>query len=535
MKARNYFEGSNWNQIRSNDTKQVTFKAKKVVHTAAAPWDNDNLEKIHEHSTHKSGAVSRTSEHYWDWNEYWRCDFCGKSGKKDGDAEAMSGQAEQYTKRNLEEALRSAFEKALAPLTDIQRQVDKVGSAVRARYGEEEYAQAGAIYVLEYPVTLEKDVTIDVERIAKYKLWTNTETGHDVYLLPNATRLYGQARGGKINLDYVAEVIRGNGEIAEIDIITALTKRAFANPVIPIGSTGSLDFLNGLLMLPSYADFELYLHEVSGSWLVRAWQGDYMQAKWGTHGDHPMIALSPSSVLETYTLIIRAFNLAEKYRTPVIFLMDEIVGHMREGVVLPNPNDMIINRRKMSFHDGANKQCYFVPEGEYVPAMKPFGHGERYNITGLAHDISGFPVNSNEIAGKLVTRLLDKVEKNVDDICRVEEYMMDDAETAIVCFGGTARAAMDAVTAARAEGKKVGLFRPITVWPFPEKLLLARLPQLKNILMVEHNHGQMLLEVQRVTRCEKPVHFLGRVDGTVISPADILAKLNEMEGTHHAE
>ena len=264
-------------------------------------------------------------------------------------------------------------------------------------------------------------------------------------------------------------------------------------------------------------------------------QGDYMQAKWGTHGDHPMIALSPSSVLETYTLIIRAFNLAEKYRTPVIFLMDEIVGHMREGVELPNPNDLIINHRKMSFHDGANKECYYVPEGKYVPAMKPFGQGERYNITGLAHDISGFPVNSNEIAGKLVTRLLDKVEKNVDNIVRVEEYLMDDAETAVVCFGGTARAAMDAVNAARAEGKKVGLFRPITVWPFPEKQLLARLPQLKNILMVEHNHGQMLLEVQRVTRCEKPVHFLGRVDGTVISPSDILAKLNEMEGVHHAK
>ena len=95
-------------------------------------------------------------------------------------------------------------------------------------------------------------------------------------------------------------------------------------------------------------------------------QGDYMQARWGTHGDHPMIALSPASVLETYTLIIRAFNLSEKYRTPVIFLMDEIVGHMREGVELPNPNDLIINHRKMSFHDGANKQCYFVPEGQFV-------------------------------------------------------------------------------------------------------------------------------------------------------------------------
>lgn len=264
-------------------------------------------------------------------------------------------------------------------------------------------------------------------------------------------------------------------------------------------------------------------------------QADYMQAKWGTHGDHPVIALSPSSVLETYTLIIRAFNLAEKYRTPVIFLMDEIVGHMREGVELPNPNDLIINRRIMSFHDGANKQCYYVPEGQYVPAMKPFGQGERYNITGNAHDESGFPTNSNEIAGKLVGRLLDKVEKNVDDITRVDEYAMDDAETAIVCFGGTARAVMSAVLEARAAGKKVGMFRPVTVWPFPEKQLRARLPQLKNILMVEHNHGQMLLEVQRVAGREKPVCFLGRIDGTVISPQDILAKLSEMEENHHGE
>ena len=258
-------------------------------------------------------------------------------------------------------------------------------------------------------------------------------------------------------------------------------------------------------------------------------QADYMQAKWGTHGDHPVIALSPSSVLETYTLIIRAFNLSEKYRTPVIFLMDEIVGHMREGVELPNPNTLIINQRKPSFHDGANTQCYYVPEGEYVPAMKPFGRGERYNITGLAHDESGFPTNNTQVAGKLVSRLLAKVEDNVDDIVRIEEYAMDDAETAIVCFGGTARAAMEAVLAAREAGKKVGLFRPITVWPFPEKQLKARLPQLKNILMVEHNHGQMLLEVQRVAGGGTPVSFLGKVDGTVITPAEILAKLQEME------
>ena len=264
-------------------------------------------------------------------------------------------------------------------------------------------------------------------------------------------------------------------------------------------------------------------------------QGDYMQAKWGTHGDHPVIALSPASVRETYTLIIRAFNLAEKYRTPVIFLMDEIVGHMREGVELPDPHTLIINQRKMSFHDGANKQCYFVPEGQYVPAMKPFGQGERYNITGLAHDESGFPVNSSEIAGKLIGRLLDKVDKNADDICRVEELDMDDAETAIVCFGGTTRAVRDALNAARAAGKKVGMFRPITVWPFPEKQLRARLPQLKSILMVEHNHGQMLQEVLRTVSGALPVDFLGRIDGTVISPEDILAKLEETEGSRHAE
>ena len=258
-------------------------------------------------------------------------------------------------------------------------------------------------------------------------------------------------------------------------------------------------------------------------------QGDYMQAKWGTHGDHPVIALSPSSVLETYYLIIRAFNLSEKYRTPVIFLMDEIVGHMREGVELPNPSSLIINHRRPSFHDGANKQCYFVPEGQLVPAMKPFGRGERYNITGLAHDESGFPTNNTQVAGQLVSRLLAKVESNVDDIVRVEEYAMDDAETALVCFGGTARAAMEAVLQARAEGRKVGLFRPITVWPFPEKQLKARLGQLKNILMVEHNHGQMLLEVQRVVNDGTPVSFLGKVDGTVITPAEILAKLQEME------
>lgn len=258
-------------------------------------------------------------------------------------------------------------------------------------------------------------------------------------------------------------------------------------------------------------------------------QGDYMQARWGTHGDHPVIAISPATVLEVYELMVRAFNLSEKYRTPVIFLMDEIVGHMREGVELPDPSTLVINKRKMSYHDGANKQCYAVPEGEYVPAMKPFGQGERYNITGLAHDVSGFPTNDHEVAGALYTRLMEKIDKNRDDIIRVQEYMMDGADTAVVCFGGTTRAVMSAVQELRAAGKKVGMFRPVTVWPFPEEALKARLPGLKNILMVEHNYGQMLLEVQRVVAGAVPVHFLGQMNGTVITPDQIINKLTEME------
>ncbi|MCD7845558.1 MAG: 2-oxoacid:acceptor oxidoreductase subunit alpha [Oscillospiraceae bacterium] len=259
-------------------------------------------------------------------------------------------------------------------------------------------------------------------------------------------------------------------------------------------------------------------------------QGDYMQARWGTHGDHPVIAISPATVREVYDLTIRAFNLSEKYRTPVIFLMDEIVGHMREGVELPNPNDLIINKRKMSYHDGANKQCYAVPEGEYVPAMKPFGHGERYNITGLAHDESGFPTNDNAVAGALYTRLMEKIDHNLDDIVRVQEYMLEDAETAVVCFGGTTRAVMTAVQEARAAGMKVGMFRPITVWPFPEQKLRSHLSRLKKLLVVEHNYGQMVLEVQRAVAGQTPVEFLGQVNGTVIPPAAILEKLKEMEG-----
>lgn len=256
-------------------------------------------------------------------------------------------------------------------------------------------------------------------------------------------------------------------------------------------------------------------------------QGDYMQSRWGTHGDHPVIALSPSSVQEVYSLVIRCFNLSEKYRTPVIFLMDEIVGHMREGIEIPEPDTLEIINRPLSDVRGVYKTCYHVDPGEWVPRMVPFGDGERYNITGLFHDESGFPTNDHVIAAKLMERLMHKISHNYDDIVQVEYDNMEDAEIAVVCFGGTARAAKEAIREARSHGIKAGMFRPITVWPFPEKELREKLPQLKKIIMAEHNAGQMLLEVQRVNEGRVPVSFIGRIDGTLIQPDEILQKIRE--------
>jgi 2-oxoglutarate ferredoxin oxidoreductase subunit alpha len=259
-------------------------------------------------------------------------------------------------------------------------------------------------------------------------------------------------------------------------------------------------------------------------------QGDYQQARWGTHGDHPAITISPASVGETYKLAIRCFNLSEKYRTPVIFLMDEIVGHMRERIELPEKGSYEIVNRRIAGSDGAYKFAYRVPEGQWVPGLKPFGAGERYNMTGLVHDYSGFPTNSTDVAEELLTRLMEKILKNKQDIVQVQEYEMEDAEYAVVCFGGTTRAVMSAVREARAQGIRAGMWRPVTVWPFPDEELKARVPQLKRILMVEHNYGQMLREVKRVTEGACPVDFIGRINGTVIPPLEILNKLKEVTG-----
>lgn len=257
-------------------------------------------------------------------------------------------------------------------------------------------------------------------------------------------------------------------------------------------------------------------------------QGDVMQARWGTHGDHPVIALSPSTVSETFHLTIRAFNLAEKYRTPVILLMDEIIGHLREGFTLPDPGTLSIENRKVSRNPETLRKPYYLEAGELIPAMAAFGEGARYNITGLVHDDDGFPTSSPETAETLCTRLMEKISQNLSDIVTYEEIMTEDADIVIVCYGGTMRSAMTAVEMAREAGIKVGIFRPVSIWPFPEGPLFALSKRVKQLLVAEHNYGQILLEIQRIVKNNCAVSFIGKINGTVITPNEIVDKLKEV-------
>ena len=260
-------------------------------------------------------------------------------------------------------------------------------------------------------------------------------------------------------------------------------------------------------------------------------QGDLMQSKWGTHGDHPVIVISPSSVQECYTEAVRAFNMAERFRVPVIFLMDEIIGHLREGCELIPPEELEISDRRVdrSFN---GTLAYAVQEGNYVPEYAPFGEGDKFNVTGLFHDLDGFPTNDNNITDTQERRLLDKIRMRRDRIQKWEEVDCEDCETLIVCFGGTARAVQGAMEDAKdMDFVKIGMFRPITVWPFPEEALLKVIKEnkhLRQIIVAEHNDGQMLLEVQRIVEGRVPVDFLGKIDGTTITPSEVIEKVKEV-------
>lgn len=255
-------------------------------------------------------------------------------------------------------------------------------------------------------------------------------------------------------------------------------------------------------------------------------QGDVMQARWGTHGDHPIIALSPSSVLECFSLTVKAFNLSEKYRTPVILLMDEVVAHMREKVILPDPAKLeVIDRVKPS----VPPEWYLPYEDTSfgVPPMGIFGEGYRYHVTGLIHDIRGFPTLRQDEIEPFLLRLFRKISTHFADIQLVEKFYTEDADIVIIAFGSVARAAHRAMVEARAKGLKVGLLKLITLWPFPRRSVEPLTQAGKTLLIPEMNMGQVSREVKRVNQGMTPVITLNKIDGTLITPQEILEKIQE--------
>lgn len=257
-------------------------------------------------------------------------------------------------------------------------------------------------------------------------------------------------------------------------------------------------------------------------------QGDVMQARWGTHGDHPMIALSPWSVREAFDLTVRCVNYSERFRTPVILLMDEIVGHLREKVELPEENEIEVYPRRKPGCSRAEGYEPYRPDKDLVPNTANFGEGYHIHVSGLIHDETGFPVGSPKVTEEAIRRLHQKIEIAEDEIIHVEASFMDDAEYAVVAFGGTARTAYEAVKNARAKGQKVGLLRLITIWPFADKVIHALAAKVKGILVAELNYGQIVGEVARAAAGQCPVELCAKYNMQIFEPEEIEAGIDQL-------
>jgi 2-oxoglutarate ferredoxin oxidoreductase subunit alpha len=255
-------------------------------------------------------------------------------------------------------------------------------------------------------------------------------------------------------------------------------------------------------------------------------QADMMQARWGSHGDYSVIALAPNSPQECFDLMIDAFNLSEHYRVPVLFMMDECVGHMTERVVIPPPEKLQIYPRRYTLREGGAYQP-FRPGPDGIPEMARAGDGHRFHVTGLTHDERGFPAMNWRAQERLVRRLVEKIRRNSDQIVRYEERDLEGAEVVLVAYGITSRVAMRALEMAREEGLKAGLLRPIVVWPFPEKRIRELAEKVKAFVVVEMNYGQMVYEVERCAAGKARTILVPHGGGTVHDPAAILEAIRE--------
>lgn len=259
-------------------------------------------------------------------------------------------------------------------------------------------------------------------------------------------------------------------------------------------------------------------------------QGDVMQARWGAHGDHAIIALTASSIQDVFSMTVEAFNLAETYRTPVVLLFDEVIDHMREKLEIPAPGVLpVVERLHTDVPEGVNYHPYLPREDGRLP-MSDFGGVHRYNVTGLHHDIWGFPTQNATQIVKLNYHLYDKIENRAHILARWKEYFLEDAEQILVSYGSSARSARHLVEGRRAKGDRIGLLELQTLWPFPAQLVREKTAHAKSVFVVEMNMGQICAQVKNVVANPDRVFLVNRMDGKLVTPTDIGQIMRVIEG-----
>ncbi len=256
-------------------------------------------------------------------------------------------------------------------------------------------------------------------------------------------------------------------------------------------------------------------------------QGDIMQARWGTHGDHPVIALAPCSVEECFKLTIRAFNLSEEFRTPVILLPDEIIGHMRERVTFPAEDSVQIVPKPVP-DVPVEWYEHYHPTPTNISPMASFGSGYRFHVTGLTHDTHGFPTRRKPEVDAKMERLKHKITRHLDKLEDVRMHDVEDSRVVVFAYGSVYRSALAAQELLKKKRKKIGVFRPVTIWPFPDRTVKECLDDKDVVLVPELNQGQLIHEVERMTSDEVRVIPLHRVDGYEITPEEIVASVMEV-------
>jgi 2-oxoglutarate ferredoxin oxidoreductase subunit alpha len=259
-------------------------------------------------------------------------------------------------------------------------------------------------------------------------------------------------------------------------------------------------------------------------------QGDVMQARWGTHGEHAIIALTASNNQDVFQMTVEAFNLSEIFRTPVILLLDEVVAHTRERLIVPKPGEInVVERLKTSVPEGTDYHPYLPREDGRLP-MSDFGGVHRYNVTGLAHDMWGFPSNNPEVVYELMRHLVDKIQGHTKEITMTKEFLVEDAECLLISYGSSARTALHVVENRRERGEKVGLLELQTLWPFPVDVVKKRCASVNCAIVVEMNMGQILHEVKKAVDEPDKVFLANKIDGSFITPTDVLDIIRIIHG-----